>query len=438
MDYKRILERLQHYACVLEYDGDTPPDSLGKNGDYCLTTALKVFYKKDGAWCTGIGTFFLENINASSAYRDWLDAGYKGTLADFLAWLQQESTNNAKFLDSIIADIFKAEPGSVLYIQLIENIKTITAVKFDIEKFLTKDDLGPVIVESDEGIGFYRKEITYKKFARCIGSDGIRYKSKGANNIGHDPALDNLHQYWEVDEAKGISLSDEPELNKSDTGASTVATKILADRIKSITALKTGDIIHNGVSATLALNEIPLWLGAIEIDKNQEPELYAMYGDTVPDYSGKFLSITGGNRAAVGVKQDDALKATNINVMSASAHGGGAEYLESCQVFCGAKDQVKPYKYIINNTEGNPFAKIDGAAETYPVNIAAYARIVGTWMPAPEILAKWKDSPKTKECYMFNKDGELIHTLPSPIDWHKTTIGNLVYYETDIITFVKP
>ena len=89
MTYNEILARLQRYAPVIEFDGEQPPDSRGEDGNYCLTTSLKVFYKKQGAWCRGVGTFFLENINASSAYRDWLTNGNIGTIGDFLTWLKE-------------------------------------------------------------------------------------------------------------------------------------------------------------------------------------------------------------------------------------------------------------------------------------------------------------------------------------------------------------
>ena len=86
------------------------------------------------------------------------------------------------------------------------------------------------------------------------------------------------------------------------------------------------------------------------------PELFALVGGAVPDYRGLFLRGIGGNSAALGVSQGDAIREFNINIPTAIAQNDGPN---------GGR-----VAYAHGNWPATLALRVPGETETRPVNKA--------------------------------------------------------------------
>jgi len=111
----------------------------------------------------------------------------------------------------------------------------------------------------------------------------------------------------------------------------------------------------------------PKWLecNGQAINATLYPELAAMYGAAVPNYQGMFLRGVGGNSAALGVQQGDAIR--NI-----TGSYGGASFMGLSQ-----DGQIGDARGAFGNGDWKPQFNWMGGGNSYDMNFDA-SRVVPT------------------------------------------------------------
>ena len=242
-------------------------------------------------------------------------------------------------------------------------------------------------------------------------------------------------------------LSDNPDLDNSKTGASTKATKVLADRIKNIKSLQIGDIIPSSrTTRNCKPTEMPCCMGLMELKIEKYPEASKNYdvidGKFTAGMSlGDFLRNTGGNAAALNEHQDDAIREI---IGSIWFHGAG-----TCTVLRGANEVFTPTETLTqfwNMASSSQGTSLSGA-EFKASNVVPTAnenRPFNTTKNFFEIVARRYNT----EAYEAHKDKEMLtvygfdtqngdreyrgYSTHSPINYIESTPDKIVYWHEKV------
>lgn len=130
-----------------------------------------------------------------------------------------------------------------------------------------------------------------------------------------------------------------------------------------------------------------------EVSRETYSELFAVFGTlygagdgtntfNLPDFRGAFFRCTGGNAAALGVKQQDAIRNITGTFIQRSAQSGGGPVMSVSGAFSTASSgsyahlEVGSASYAGQRVTFNASGSVTTAAENRPVNYAVNVCVV--------------------------------------------------------------
>ncbi len=166
-------------------------------------------------------------VISATTQSDYLDSANQQHYVELCATIQKDGTVLDNRNDDTTGNYRKKEDG----LGAPEQDGYVLHSKTDKTRYWGEGGQKGDYVDKTEGTTFWSSlAADVKVNGRVIGSDGKEYKALKTPNKIVNPVGDKTGT-WASAETPATQLSDNPDLNQSSTGASTVATKTLADRI---------------------------------------------------------------------------------------------------------------------------------------------------------------------------------------------------------------